>query len=198
MFYFWAIVLTLGIGSRVLALIHGKKHKYWRQIFKTLHEPEHSGRFELSAMISVLWKRYIAVPAAFNGHCSQATGWGTVPPRIQSLTIISFITLNIILCTIDYRITEGNLYWPQEYIQLWRYVSDRTGIISLANFPIVWIFGTRNNILIWATGWGFGTYNSFHRWVARVCTVQAIVHSIGYTIMVFERRSSCKLELWQH
>jgi hypothetical protein len=86
MFYFWVIVLALGIGSRILALIHGKKHKYWRQISRTLHEPEYSGRVEVSAMISVLWKRYIAVPAAFNGHCSQATGWGTIPPRIQSLT----------------------------------------------------------------------------------------------------------------
>jgi hypothetical protein len=40
---------------------------------------------------------------------------------------------------------------------------------------------------MWVTGWGFGTYNSFHRWVARVSTVQAIVHSVGYTIMVSER-----------
>ena len=44
----------------------------------------------------------------------------------------------------------------------------------------------RNNLLLWLTGWDFGTYNNFHRWVARVATLQAVVHSIGYTVLVFE------------
>lgn len=44
----------------------------------------------------------------------------------------------------------------------------------------------RNNMVMWATGWGFGTYNAFHRWVARVATFQAVVHSIGYTIMIWK------------
>jgi hypothetical protein len=35
------------------------------------------------------------------------------------------------------------------------------------------------------TGWGFGTYNAFHRWVARVATLQAVVHSLGYTLMIW-------------
>lgn len=67
-----------------------------------------------------------------------------------------------------------------------RYVSDRTGIISFANFPIIWLFGMRNNVAMWLTGWDFGTYNNFHRWTARIATVQAIVHSIGYTILVLK------------
>lgn len=75
--------------------------------------------------------------------------------------------------------------WPRVYAQLCRYISDRTGILSLANFPIIWLFGTRNNVLMWLTGWGFGAYNNFHRWVARISTAEAVAHSIGYTIMVF-------------
>lgn len=43
----------------------------------------------------------------------------------------------------------------------------------------------RNNVLLWVTGWDFATYNNFHRWTARVSTVQAVIHSIGYTILVF-------------
>ncbi|KAH7558674.1 hypothetical protein BM1_04811 [Bipolaris maydis] len=77
-----------------------------------------------------------------------------------------------------------NLYWPEKSAQLLRFVSDRTGIISLANFPLLWLFGMRNDVLIWMTGWGFGTYNAFHRWVARVATVQAVLHSVGYTAMI--------------
>jgi predicted ferric reductase len=95
-----------------------------------------------------------------------------------------FTILNILVCVGDYRLTDENIYWPEKSAQLLRYVSDRTGIVSLANFPLIWLFGMRNDVLLWLTGWGFGTFNAFHRWVARIATVQAVVHSIGYTIMI--------------
>ena len=38
---------------------------------------------------------------------------------------------------------------------------------------------------MWLTGWSFSTFNVFHRWVARVATIEAIVHSIGYTMFSF-------------
>lgn len=44
----------------------------------------------------------------------------------------------------------------------------------------------RNNVVIWLTGWDFGTYNNFHRWVARIATLQAVVHSIGYTVLILK------------
>ena len=76
--------------------------------------------------------------------------------------------------------------WPSVSAQYGRYIADRTGIIATANFPLIWLFGLRNNTLMWLTGWDIGTYNNFHRWVARVATVEAIVHSVVYTILVFE------------
>lgn len=76
--------------------------------------------------------------------------------------------------------------WPDTRTQWLRYIADRTGILSFANFPLIWVFGIRNNLLLWLTGWDFGTYNNFHRWVARISTVQAIVHSVAYTIQVFD------------
>lgn len=157
--------------------------------------PNFTRRKRPSSKIEVLFKRHISIPATFNNRCSEPLGWCTIPSRIQSLTIFIFVLFNIILCSIDYRTTEGNLYWPEKRVQLWRYVSDRTGIISLANFPLIWLFGMRNNVLMWLTGWGYGTYNNFHRWVARVSTAQAVVHSIGYTVMICERKSSWLLTI---
>lgn len=77
--------------------------------------------------------------------------------------------------------------------QILRYMSDRTGIISFANFPLIWLFGMRNNAAIWLTGWDFGTYNNFHRWIARIATLQAVVHSVGYTVIAFQ--GSCFREV---
>ena len=60
-------------------------------------------------------------------------------------------------------------------------VTDRAGILAVANLPILWLFAGRNDVFLWLTGWNFATYNSFHRWISRVVTVQVIIHSIGYT-----------------
>jgi hypothetical protein len=144
-------------------------------------------------MSNALLKRYVVIPATFGYRCSQKLGWCTIPPRIQSLAIFAFVLLNVIFCCTNYRVFEGNLYWNKVSDQLWRYVSDRTGIISMANFPLIWLFGTRNNVLLWLTGWDFAAYNNFHRWVARVSTIQAVVHSLGYTRLIFHGRLETKL-----
>jgi hypothetical protein len=79
---------------------------------------------------------------------------------------------------------------------MWRYVGDRTGVISTANLILIWTFGIRNNTLMWLTGWDFATYNNFHRWVARVATVEAVVHSIAYTVLICDRELQSYIH-WQ-
>jgi hypothetical protein len=191
MIYFWAIVISIGIATRLATFIPRIRKQEWQRVSTDPNEPDSTG-FPINKTSTstsrALIKRYITIPAAFNDRCSQPLGWCTLPSRIQSLTIFLFVLLNIFLCTVDFRITHGNLYWPKEYIQVWRFVSDRTGIISLINFPLIWLFGMRNHVLMWMTGWGYGTYNNFHRWVARVSTVQAVVHSVGYTVMFWDRK----------
>lgn len=189
MYYFWTFVISFGILTRLLSSISTLAHQ------GTSYQPV--SEFESGAVVkshSIFstpnsWlKRYLTIPATFGNRCSRPHGWCTVPPRIQSLTIFLFLALNVTLCAISYPLTSGNLYWPEKSAQLIRFVSDRTGIIALANFPLVWLFGMRNDFLLWVTGWGFGTYNAFHRWAARIATVQAVVHSVGYTVMIWKSK----------
>lgn len=70
--------------------------------------------------------------------------------------------------------------WPEPWRQLTRYIADRTGIMSFANLLLIWVFAGRNNIFIWATGWSFAKFNIFHRHVAWIATLQAVVHTIAY------------------
>ncbi|KAH8724234.1 ferric-chelate reductase-like protein [Phaeosphaeriaceae sp. PMI808] len=188
MYYFGLVIITIGISTRLLSLIREVKSQ--SQTDQSIDESNSCSigtKHCNNRSITRSWlKRYLTVPATFGNRCSQPYGWCTIPPRVQSLTIAFFIALNIVLCSCSYRLTEGNLYWPKKSMQLTRYVSDRTGIISFVNFPLVWLFGMRNDVLMWITGWGFGTYNAFHRWIARVATLQAVVHSVGYTIMIMD------------
>jgi hypothetical protein len=191
MYYFWIFVVSFGIGRHLLFLLGNlRRHKEQHPSTGSESAQPTSARPRKLLFLPIIWiKKYITIPATFSNRCSQPYGWCTIPPRIQSLTIVAFVLLNIFLCCSSYRLTLGNLYWPEKSAQLLRYVSDRAGIISLANFPLVWLFGMRNDVLMWVTGWGFGTYNAFHRWVARVATVQAVVHSLGYTLMIVESKS---------
>lgn len=60
----------------------------------------------------------------------------------------------------------------------------------MANLPLLWIFGTRNDILLWLSGWTFATFNRFHRWVARVAVAQAVAHSVAYTFQLIYSKHS--------
>ncbi|KAI1078820.1 ferric reductase like transmembrane component [Whalleya microplaca] len=193
MFFFWGVVVAIGLLNRVVIVfshILTGKRRDWKSI--PLSEPggdrgsDDDGSRGLSFFTRWI-RRYVTVPATFGYRTAQPFGWYTVPPRIQSLTIFAFVVMNIVFCVHGYHVFPGNLYFPREFTQAWRYVSDRTGIISFANFPLIWLFGVRNNFLMWLTGWDFGTYNNFHRWVARVSTVEAVIHSIGYTVLVTDR-----------
>ncbi|KAH9928078.1 ferric reductase like transmembrane component-domain-containing protein [Fomitopsis serialis] len=95
--------------------------------------------------------------------------------------VFVYVALNFIFCAIDYHTFEGNTYWTNPPSQLARYLADRTGIIAYANLPLLWLLAGRNDLLLWLTGWSFSTFNVFHRYVARVATVEAIAHSFGYT-----------------
>jgi hypothetical protein len=48
------------------------------------------------------------------------------------------------------------------------------------------LFVGRNNLLIALTGWSQMTFMTLHRWTARVAALQAVVHSICYTLAYFD------------
>ncbi|RYC82960.1 hypothetical protein BFJ63_vAg14155 [Fusarium oxysporum f. sp. narcissi] len=162
---FWGLVIGVGIMNRALGQF-----------------------FSIQGRNRSWVSRNILLPATLGRRCVQDYGgWGTLPPRMQTLTLILFVLVNIACSIHGYEIFEGYGYYPSVWTQVLRHVSDRTGILSFANFPLIWLFGMRNNIVIWLTGWDFKTYNNFHRWVGRIATLQAVIHSIGYTVIILQR-----------
>ncbi|KAF5488744.1 Ferric/cupric reductase transmembrane component B [Colletotrichum fructicola] len=113
---FWTVVITVGIANR--ALMH------WGPSFA----PSHARRRPSS-----LWlKRTILTPATFGRRCVQDFGgWGTLPPRVQTLTLMLFLLLNMTCTVCGYRIFEGYGFYPSITMQILRHVSDRTGYTVL-------------------------------------------------------------------
>ncbi|KAL2433960.1 Ferric/cupric reductase transmembrane component B [Exophiala dermatitidis] len=132
-------------------------------------------------------KQRVLLPALFgNRHLTSLPyNAGYMPSRVLSLFIALYVVLNIIFCCVDYPLALPNTWWTETRRQVAAYVGNRTGVLSFANLGIAILFAGRNNILIWITGWSQTTFLTLHRWASRVATVQAIVHSIVYTVVYF-------------
>ncbi|KAF2856500.1 ferric reductase-like protein transmembrane component 4 [Plenodomus tracheiphilus IPT5] len=108
-------------------------------------------------------------------------GLGQMPTRGQGLFIFYFIVINTVLSAVNYQYADANIWYPDNK---WRWmvmlVSNRLGLLSFANMPLVFLYAGRNNILLWLTNWSHSTFLILHRWIAGIATLQAILHSIIY------------------
>lgn len=68
-------------------------------------------------------------------------------------------------------------------------IADRSGVLALWNMPIFFLLAGRNDFLVWLTGWPYGTFHVFHKWIARVSALMAMVHSVAYAVYMYQRMS---------
>jgi predicted ferric reductase len=106
---------------------------------------------------------------------------GNVPTFGEGLYISVLLILNLVFLTVGYE-----TLWPREemqwyanhYQELLAYWMWRTGALAFCQMPLLFLFSTRNNILLWLTNWSHSTFMLLHRWVARFFLVQVLLHSI--------------------
>lgn len=192
----WLLCLLAGI-----LCIFGALHNYVLPLFLHRHSTgsdiEGTPLSSRSSKLTVLFKKYFLPPATFNASHIHRPFHLSIPLRSQSILISLYLLLNLIFMCVDYHLFSANLYWPaEENIQLTRYIADRSGILAFAQIPLLIAFAGRNNILIWLTGWGFQTFNVWHKWIARVCSIHTFVHSVGYTVYTFQEGGAVVLALY--
>ncbi len=129
-------------------------------------------------------RQHVALPAFFGSRHLEPlpANLGYVPSRALGLSIGIYVALNVVFSSTSFGSFQPNTYFPSQRFELCEYVGNRTGTLSLVNISIAILFAGRNNLLIVITGWSQTTFLTFHRWAARVATLQAIVHSIAYTL----------------
>ncbi|CEH14560.1 Ferric reductase, NADH/NADPH oxidase and related proteins [Ceraceosorus bombacis] len=106
-----------------------------------------------------------------------------LPLRGQTVILALLVFLNLLGICAFYKTDVNNYYWPGDtFIQSCRYLSDRAGVLSLGQLPLVILLSGRNSPVRALTGQDFTTAMMYHRWVARIVALQAVIHSIGYTV----------------
>lgn len=140
-------------------------------------------------------------PPAFGSRHSQAIfGFAHVPTRGQALFIGYLIAINVILSSVGYRSVQPNSMWPDDPKgEITVYVTNRLGVLSFANIPLLILYAGRNNFLLYLTNWSHGTFLLLHRWVAFLCTMEAVLHSAIY-LQIYDvagtHASQSKMEYW--
>ncbi|KAK7026116.1 hypothetical protein VNI00_015691 [Paramarasmius palmivorus] len=103
---------------------------------------------------------------------------GNAPTVGQGLYIALFLILNIVLSAVNFRSAQPSAWYTSRYQEIMAWIFYRTGVFSFALAPLVILFAGRNNILLWMTNWSHSTYLLLHRWIARIYTIQVLIHSI--------------------
>lgn len=103
-----------------------------------------------------------------------------LPSRQQSLIVLGACILNLIFVFVDHHIPMPNT--RAHSMLLSGYIGQRTGFLTMFLFPLLILFGGRNNFLLWLTGWPLDTFNVFHKWIGRIVVVDLFIHAVVYSV----------------
>jgi len=101
----------------------------------------------------------------------------------QAIYIAMFTILTLILASTNYKAFQPSAWYASSYYEIFAYVMYRTGQLGYIMAPLVFLFASRNNVLLWLTNWSHSTFMVLHRWTARVFALLAILHSILAVIL---------------
>jgi len=106
---------------------------------------------------------------------SSAVNIGTLPSRFHTVLLGCYYLSNFIYCMmLDY--SNPNRY------EVLAELRGRTGMIAAVNMIPLIILAGRNNPLIRMLKISFDTYNLLHRWIGRIFVLEALIHTLAWTI----------------
>ncbi|KAI5809391.1 ferric reductase like transmembrane component-domain-containing protein [Pyronema omphalodes] len=161
-----ALVLFFGFLVGVIISARATNTDYSK---KNLESQSPSG-LRRPSHLKTWFRRHFVLPALFGRKHIETVGYYQLPTRGQTLLITSYILLNVSFLATDYG-RDGRSV---------NAMGNRAGHLSMVQMPIMFLFAGRNNLLIWITGWSYNEFQVFHKWIARVATLEAILHSACY------------------
>lgn len=144
--------------------VPGSQQHYWRKaqwswmpslkknlIYAPLWSKRHNREIQLSSAVSI----------------------GTLPSRLHFVILSIYLLSNVAYMFV--------LNWSEglEFARAAE-VRGRSGTLAVVNMVPLIILAGRNNPLIPLLRVSFDTYNLLHRWMGRVCVVEAVVHTCAW------------------
>jgi hypothetical protein len=102
---YWGLVLLVGIACRAVDLLthHRNSPVFNAKQIDNDYSPSHSAR-------TWLWiRRCLILPPTFRQACQEPIRWCTIPPRLETILLTTYIILNIVYCFPGYDLFLPNL-----------------------------------------------------------------------------------------
>ncbi len=133
-------------------------------------------------------KSFITIPALFpNGNYQRPFGWKylsiLLPNRQDSIILSLFTIFQIVIYSLPYNQDEAASLFTTSTRAWQRFVADRSGILAFGKVPLLIIFAGRNNFLGYLTGKKYSDFIQYHKIIATWMFLDALIHSIYYTIL---------------
>ncbi|RMD40947.1 hypothetical protein DV735_g4193, partial [Chaetothyriales sp. CBS 134920] len=154
-------------------------------ILRFIHQRLHSSI--LSRSISIGISRTLVLPALLGyRHLTPLPyDFGYLTSRPLTAVILALSILNIVFSLLPARNPWHGIDESIANKQVAAYFANRTGVLSFANFAIAILFSARNNPIMIFARFSYNSCIAFHRWAMRLSTIQAIIHSILFTLTYF-------------
>lgn len=173
---FWACIFLSAAVSYWLKVFFPRITKFW------------------TGPVSNQWRRLITLPALAGNHRTEAAhSLGFLhylqPTRAEAIILFTFTAFVAYLSFCKIHSVQDDPIFATSTMALLRYFSVRTGILATYLIPLLILFAGRNNILQGLTGWDYSIFMTFHRWISRLMTLLVLVHSLGYGIILHQRKT---------
>ncbi|KAK0106245.1 hypothetical protein ONS96_003886 [Cadophora gregata f. sp. sojae] len=111
-------------------------------------------------------------------HLTKRISLGTLPTRNHTLILTIYMLWNLAFCLA--------LPWNREKGHaIIAALRGRSGVLATFNLIPSILFATRNNPLIWILNVNYDTFMLFHRWIARLAAVEAIIHTLCWLVNTY-------------
>ncbi|KFA74524.1 hypothetical protein S40288_10124 [Stachybotrys chartarum IBT 40288] len=105
-------------------------------------------------------------------------GGGLVPTRGQALYVALLSVLNVVFLVAPYYNIQPQSTFASLRIQEISLIGNRAGSMAMGNVVAMFVFSTRNNVLLWLTDWSHGTFLLLHRWLGYWAILLTALHSV--------------------
>lgn len=144
-------------------------------------------------------KKHLLLPPTFSQSHSSPVRLGSytfnIPIRAHTLILTGYFIINFIALFI-YQFSKPTSVDTAITLQLSRNLSYRCGIIGATQVPLLVLFGGRNNIMLFSTGWSLDIFNVFHKWISRGAIINLIIHGVAFSINLGLKGRY--IRIWQH
>lgn len=126
------------------------------------------------------WRKYMTLrPLLSEKYARWFDLYSTPFPYV--CLFITFV-LNYVLMGVKLNPSNPQPLYPTSSMATGTYLGYRSGMLCMYKLPFVFVFGTRNNIFTWATGWDIAVFNHWHTWLARMVVIDGFIHTGAYVV----------------